>query len=124
MSKVNVVNDQPENCIVMPEELIILYGGGQLFKILIRSRPSRYPHAQHGLARKPSNSEKCSIRQDFLLLVDENSYPNSRNASSAGTQYYFSPKFTQIGEPTKSKTAIVTDIKNTRTKNYLAEIET
>lgn len=50
MSKVNVVNDQPENCIVMPEDLIILYGGGQLFKILIRSRSSRYPHAQHGLA--------------------------------------------------------------------------
>ena len=48
MSKVNVVNDQPENFIVMPEELIILYGGGQLFKILIRPRSSRYPHARSG----------------------------------------------------------------------------
>ena len=28
----------------------------------------RYPHVQHGLARKPSNLEKRSIREDFLLL--------------------------------------------------------
>ena len=63
----------------------------------------RYPHAQHGLVRKPSNLEKRSIREDFLLFVDENSHPNGRNAGSAGAQYYFSPKFTQIGEATKSE---------------------
>ena len=63
----------------------------------------RYPHARHGLAQKPSNSEKRSVREDFLLFVDENSHPNGRNAGSAGAQYYFSPKFTRIGEPTKSE---------------------
>ena len=35
--------------------------------------------------------------------MDENSHPNGRNAGSVGAQYYFSPKFTRIGEPTKSE---------------------
>ena len=65
-----------------------------------------YPHEQHCLSRKPSNSEKHSIREDFLNFVDENSQPNGRNTDSAGTQYYFSPKFTRIGEPTKSEKTV------------------
>ena len=47
-----------------------------------------YPRAQHGLARSPSNSEKRSIRQDFLLFVDENRHPDLLvNTQPAGLNY-------------------------------------
>ena len=52
----------------------------------------RYPHAQHKLAFKPSNSEKPSVKNDFWKFIDENSQPTCRNTGSFGAQYYFSPK--------------------------------
>jgi hypothetical protein len=63
----------------------------------------RYPHESHGLARKPSNSSKRSVRDDFLQFIDLNSQPNGRNSSSFGALFYFLPKFSRIGEPKKSE---------------------
>ena len=40
-----------------------------------------YPHESHGLARKPSNSAKVTVREQFLEFVDQNSQPNGRQAS-------------------------------------------
>jgi len=67
----------------------------------------RYPHAQHGLAQKPINLEKRSIREDFLLFVDESSHPNGRNAGSARAQYYFSPKFTPSQRKTVTRKQVI-----------------
>ena len=57
----------------------------------------RYPHESHGLARKPSNSSKKSVQEEFLEFVDMNSQPNGRNSGSFGALFYFLPKFTRIG---------------------------
>ena len=62
-----------------------------------------YPHEDHGLARKPSNSAKVTVHEQFLEFVDNNSQPNGRQASSYGALFYFLPKFTRIGEPKKSE---------------------
>ena len=63
----------------------------------------RYPHESHGLARKTSNSAKPSVLDDFLKFVDENSQPNGRQSGSFGAHFYFSPKFSRIGEPKRSE---------------------
>ena len=102
MSKSDVVNDRLENFVFMPDGV----DNFALWWASVQDTDQvkvRYPHAEHGLARKPSNSAKRSVREDFLKFVDENSQPNGRNTGSAGAQYYFSPKFTRIGEPTKSE---------------------
>ena len=62
-----------------------------------------YPHEDHGLARKPSNSAKVTVHEQFLEFIDNNSQPNGRQASSYGALFYFLPKFTRIGEPKKSE---------------------
>ena len=61
------------------------------------------PHGQHDLACKPSNSEKRSVREEFLKYVDENSQPTGRHTASCRAHYYFSPKFTRTGQPKSSE---------------------
>ena len=102
MSKSDVINNRLQDCVVMPEGIDNFNHWWST--ILDPDQVQvRYPHDQHGLSRKPSNSEKQSVREDFLKFVDDNSQPNGRNAGSAGAQYYFLPKFTRIGEPAKSE---------------------
>jgi hypothetical protein len=62
-----------------------------------------YPHEGHGLARKTSNFAKTSVLDDFLNFVDENSQPNGRQSGSFGAHFYFTPKFSRIGEPKRSE---------------------
>ena len=62
-----------------------------------------YPHESHGLARKPSNSAKVTVHEQFLEFVDNNSQPNGRQVSSSGALFYLLSKFTRIGEPKKSE---------------------
>ena len=56
----------------------------------------RYPHEQHGLARRISNSAKKDEKTRFLEFVDNNSQPNGRDLNSYGPTHYFLPKFTTI----------------------------
>ena len=76
-------------------ELTGLYNGGLPFKILTRSRCVTHMHSMvwHKNHQTPQNLQ-------FLTFVDENSQPNGR---STGAQFWFSPKFTRIGEPTNSE---------------------
>ena len=59
----------------------------------------RYPHEQHGLARRISNSVKKDEKTRFLEFVDNNSQPNGRDLNSYGPTRYFLPKFTTIQAP-------------------------
>ena len=102
LSKSEVINDRLQNFVVMPEGIDNFMQWWDTVQDTDQVKV-RYPHEQHGLSRKPSNSEKPSVREDFLQFVDGNSQPNGRNIGSAGAQYYFSPKFTRVGEPTKSE---------------------
>ena len=43
------------------------------------------------------------MREHFFDFVDKNSQPTGRNDGSFGARYYFSPKFTRIGEPKQSE---------------------
>lgn len=102
MTKSDIINKHLEKAVVMPD-------GEDNFKKWWPSLVDtdivnvRYPHESHGLARKPSNSSKKSVQEDFLQFVDLNSQPNGRNSSSFGALFYFLPKFSRIGEPKKSE---------------------
>ena len=56
----------------------------------------RYPHERHGLAGKPSNQAKQSVKTDFLTFVDVNSQPNGRREDSSSATHYFLPQFKTI----------------------------
>lgn len=102
MTKSEVVNDHIEKFVVLPEGVDNFESWWATAEDTDQVKV-RYSHAQHGLALKPSNSEKRSIREDFLKFVDTNSQPTGRSFDSAGAQYYFSPKFTRIGEPKRTE---------------------
>ena len=102
MTKAEVATKRLVEFVVMPE-------GQDNFKLWWSSLDDthivqvRFPHTGHGLARKPSNSSKKSVQDDFLTFVDANSQPNGRNASSFGPQFYFLPKFSRIGAPKRGE---------------------
>ena len=59
-----------------------------------------YPHQHHENARRPSNSSKPTVREDFLLnFVDCNVQPNGHSADSS--THYFVSTFTTIQVPKK-----------------------
>lgn len=60
-----------------------------------------YPHQHHGNARRPSNSSKPRVREDFLNFVDCNVQPNGRSVDSSGPTRYFVSTFTTIQVPKK-----------------------
>ena len=53
----------------------------------------RYPHVCHGLAGKPSNQAKTSVKTDILKFVDINRQPNGRCEGSSNPSHYFLPRF-------------------------------
>ena len=61
----------------------------------------RYPHERHGLAGKPTNRAKQSVKTDFLTFVDVNSQPNGRHEDSSSATHYFLPRFKTIQTPKK-----------------------
>lgn len=110
MTKSDIISNHLEESVVMPE-------GQDNFKKWWPTLMDtdivnvHYPHESHGLARKPSNSAKLNVREQFLQFVDVNSQPNGRQSGSYGALFYFLPKFTRIGEPKKSE------------KNYTDKVE-
>lgn len=102
MTKSDVISNKLEKCVVMPDNQDNFkkwwptLSGTDVVNV-------NYPHESHGLARKPSNSAKVTVREQFLEFVDQNSQPNGRQASSSGALFYFLPKLTRIGEPKKSE---------------------
>ena len=102
MSKSSIANERLEEYVVMHPEADNFkkwwdtLADTELVKV-------RYPYDQHGLARKPTNSEKRTMREHFFDFVDKNSQPTGRNDGSFGARYYFSPNFTRIGEPKQSE---------------------
>ncbi len=98
MSKSDVAVNRLEKFVVLPDGVDnfkvwwTIVEGTDLVKV-------HYPHSQHGLALKPSNAEKRTVREEFLKFVDENSQPAGRNTGSARAQFYMYllPKFTRIG---------------------------
>ena len=110
MTKSDVISNRLEEKVVMPE-------GQDNFKEWWPTLTEtdivnvHYPHESHGLARKPSNSAKVTVKEQFLQFVDLNSQPNGRQSSSSGALFYFLPKFTRIGAPKKSE------------KNYLDKVQ-
>ena len=62
----------------------------------------KYPHEQHGLARRVSNSTKTEAKEDFSKFVDNNSQPNGRHLNSYCPTHYFLPNFTTIQAPKRN----------------------
>jgi len=89
------------NYVIMPK------GSDQSFARWWQSLPDTtsvevcYPHQHHGNARRPSNSSKPTVREDFLNFVDCNVQPNSRSADSSGPTHYFVSAFITIQVPKK-----------------------
>ena len=98
MTKSDIVSNKLEGRIVMPDNQDNFKKRWPMLSDTDVVNVS-YPHESHGLARKPSNSAKVTVREQFL--VDNNCQPNGRQASSYGALFYFSPKFTRIEEPKK-----------------------
>ena len=65
MSKSSIANDRLEEYVVMPPEAdnFKKWWDTLADKELVKVR---YPHDQHGLARKPSNFEKRTVREHFF----------------------------------------------------------
>ena len=101
MNKCDVVAQRLANYVIMPK------GSDQSFARWWQSLPDTtsvevcYPHQHHGNARRPSNSSKPTVREDFLNFVDCNVQPNSRSADSSGPTHYFVSAFITIQVPKK-----------------------
>ena len=110
MTKSDIISNHLEERVVMPE-------GQDNFKkwwptLLDTDIVNvHYPHESHSLARKPSNSAKVNVQEQFHQFVDLNSQPNGRQSGSYGALFYFVRKFTRIGAPKKSE------------KNYADKVE-
>ena len=91
MSKCSIVNDHIEEYVVIPPAANNFkeWWDTELIKV-------RYHHEQHGLARKPPNSEKRAIREAFLKFVDEHSQLTGRNNGSFGVWYYFNQSLPEL----------------------------
>ena len=72
MSKSEVIIDRLQSFVVMPEGTENFMQWWDTVQNTDQVKV-RYPHEQHGLSRKPSNSEKPSVREDFVQFVDGNS---------------------------------------------------
>ena len=75
MTKSDVISNKLEKCVVMPDnqgnfkKWLPTLSGTDVVNV-------NYPHKSHGLARKPTNSAKVTVREQFLEFLDQISQPN------------------------------------------------